>query len=52
MTEYYDDVKKKKKGQREREKTGEVTYWDAKVSRTYCYERARDGTVIEMLPFI
>ena len=33
-------------------KKGEFTYWYAKVSRTYCYERARDGTVIEMLPFI
>ena len=49
MTEYYDDVKKKKK---EREKKGEVTYWYARVSRTYCYERKKDGTVIEMLPFI
>ena len=48
MTEYYDDVKKKKK----REKKREVTYWYAKVSRTYCYERARDGTVTVMLPFI
>ena len=41
-----------KKKKREREKKGEITYWYAKVSRTYCYERKKDGTVIEMLPFI
>ena len=48
MKEYKDDDKKKKK----RENKREVTYWYANVSRTYCYERARDGTVTEMLPFI